>query len=264
MKRISARRGGLLAFVATVLLAGALFPVTALAAGTRDMYRMYNPNSGEHFYTAEAAERNSLAAAGWKYEGVGWVAPESSDVPVYRLYSGTDHHYTASAEERDQLVAAGWKYEGVGWYSGGDVPVYRQFNPNVNPAAPTNNSGSHNYTTSAAENDQLVAAGWRAEGVGWYAEGAGRGPTADELASLPKPPAQQPSNPGGSGSGGSGSGSGGGATNPTPAVVYWVSGGSVYHTTPDCPSLKRSHNIKSGSIQQAIAAGKGRVCRNCS
>ena len=259
MKRIAARGGGLLALVVTVLLVGVLFPVTALAAGTRNMYRLYNPNSGEHFYTAAVSERNSLAAAGWKYEGVGWVAPETSETPVYRLYSGTDHHYTTSVEERDSLVAVGWSYEGIGWYSGGSIPVYRQFNPNVNPAAPTNNSGSHNYTTSAAENDQLVTAGWKAEGVGWYAEQAGRGPTADELASLPKPPAQQPSNPGGSGSG-----SGGGTSNPIPSVVYWVSGGSVYHTTPDCPSLKRSHNMRSGTVQQAMAAGKSRVCTNCS
>lgn len=134
------------------------------------MHRLYNPNSGEHFYTASAHERDSLRRAGWKYEGVGWTAPASSRTPVYRLYSGTDHHYTASAAERDMLVRAGWKYEGVGWYSDDakGVPLYRQFNPNVNPGAPRNNSGSHNYTTSRAEHDHLVSAGWRGEGIGWY------------------------------------------------------------------------------------------------
>ena len=29
-------------------------------------------------------------------------------------------------------------------------------------------TGSHNYTASKAENDSLVTAGWRAEGVAWY------------------------------------------------------------------------------------------------
>ena len=134
------------------------------------MYRLYNPNSGEHFYTASAHERDSLRRAGWKYEGVGWTAPASSRTPVYRLYSGTDHHYTTSAAERDMLVRAGWKYEGVGWYSDDakGVPLYRQFNPNVNPGAPRNNSGSHNYTTSRTEHDHLVSVGWRGEGIGWY------------------------------------------------------------------------------------------------
>lgn len=137
---------------------------------TEPMYRIYNPNSGEHFYTASAGERNNLVNVGWRYEGIGWTAPTSSTTPVFRLYSGTDHHYTTSAFERDHLIKVGWKYEGIGWYSDDnkEVPLYRQFNPNVQPGAPRNNSGSHNYTTSKWENDQLVKVGWRAEGIGWY------------------------------------------------------------------------------------------------
>jgi hypothetical protein len=148
----------------------AQFRQMADAVSTQDMYRLYNPNSGEHFYTASIAERNSIIAAGWKYEGIGWTAPRKSNTPVYRLYSGTDHHYTTSADERDNLVSLGWKYEGIGWCSDDakGTPLYRQFNPNVNPSAPRNNSGSHNYTTSKAENDNLVSLGWRAEGIGWY------------------------------------------------------------------------------------------------
>lgn len=134
------------------------------------MYRLYNPNSGEHFYTADAAERDAIVTAGWNDEGVGWTAPDLSQTPVYRLYSGTDHHYTTSAVERDYLVSVGWSDEGVGWYSDDaqSVPLHRQFNPNVDPNAPVNNSGSHNYTISEAERDYLVGVGWRYEGVGWY------------------------------------------------------------------------------------------------
>lgn len=132
------------------------------------MYRMYNPNSGEHFYTASLPERSMLIGEGWGYEGVGWVAPYDGN-DVYRLYSGTDHHYTTNVVERDWLLSLGWEDEGVGWHSGGDVALYRQFNPNVDPLASYNNSGSHNYTTSSEENDWLVTQGWQAEGVGWYA-----------------------------------------------------------------------------------------------
>lgn len=136
------------------------------------MHRMYNPNSGEHFYTASTFERNSLVNSGWQYEGTGWLAPATSPTPVYRLYSGTDHHYTTSVEEKEYLEKQGWSYEDIGWYSADEStgePLYRQFNPNVDPSAPTNNSGSHNYTTSKMENDSLVATGWNAEGIGWYA-----------------------------------------------------------------------------------------------
>ena len=47
-------------------------------------------------------------------------------------------------------------------------------------------------------------------------------------------------------------------------LVYWVSGGEVYHSTEDCVSLARSTNIKSGTIDQAQSVGKTRVCKNCS
>lgn len=126
------------------------------------MFRIYNPNSGEHFYTASAYERTSLVRAGWRYEGVGWYAPNSG-IDVYRLYNPNagDHHYTTSAGERDNLVNAGWRYEGVGWKSGGDVPLYRQYNPNAT-------TGAHNFTRSKAENNMLVSHGWREEGIAWY------------------------------------------------------------------------------------------------
>ena len=138
---------------------------------TQIMYRLYNPNSGEHFYTADADERDNVNAAGWNYEGIGWVAPVESSTPVYRAYSGTDHHYTTDWSEIETIVAAGWTYEGIGWYSDDAlrVPLYRQFNPNVEPTAPTNNSGSHNYTVNIDENNLLVSVGWLAEGIGWYA-----------------------------------------------------------------------------------------------
>ena len=140
-------------------------PTPTPAVGTQEMYRLYNPNSGEHFYTAKVAERNALRKIGWKYEGVGWVAPVTSGTPVYRLYNDNagDHHYTVKVAERDALVKAGWIYEGIGWYSDDakGTPLYRQYNPHAA-------TGSHNYTTNKAENDALVKLGWIAEGIGWY------------------------------------------------------------------------------------------------
>lgn len=133
-----------------------------------DMYRLYNPNSGEHFYTSATGERDNLINVGWTYEGVGWQAPASSNTPVYRLYNqyGGEHHYTTSMSERDFLIANGWTYESIGWYSDDarTVPLYRQYNPNAF-------SNNHNYTTSLGENDWLVSIGWQAEGVGWYGVG---------------------------------------------------------------------------------------------
>jgi len=129
-----------------------------------DMYRLYNPWSGEHFYTADDSERDGLIGEGWDYEGVGWTAPESGD-PVYRLYNAYagDHHYTLSADERDELVYAGWDYEGLGWYSDVNrtVPLYREYNPFMDAC-------NHNYTTDYEEHMGLVALGWHDEEIGWY------------------------------------------------------------------------------------------------
>ena len=128
------------------------------------MYRLYNPNSGEHFYTSSLSERNNVIKAGWRYEGIAWYAPLQGD-PVYRLYNPVagDHHYTTSSSERDKVVSAGWIYEGVCWYSSpnGEVPLYRVYNPNAW-------TGTHHYTASTNERDNLVRLGWRDEGIGWY------------------------------------------------------------------------------------------------
>lgn len=43
-------------------------------------------------------------------------------------------------------------------------------------------------------------------------------------------------------------------------TVYWVPGGSVYHLSPNCPTLKRSNDIRSGSIS---SSGKPRCCKVC-
>ena len=139
--------------------------ITADTTSPNPMYRLYNPNSGEHFFTASSDEKDGLARLGWHYEGVGWTAPATSSTPVYRLYNknGGEHHYTTSSSEKDSLENAGWKYEGVGWYSDDAeaVPLYRLYNPNAF-------ANNHHYTTDASERDWLKGLGWRYEGVGWY------------------------------------------------------------------------------------------------
>ena len=42
--------------------------------GSQEMYRMYNPNSGEHFYTANSYERDNLKSlAGTMKVSDGWL-----------------------------------------------------------------------------------------------------------------------------------------------------------------------------------------------
>lgn len=163
----------------------------AHAAATIEMQRLYNPNSGEHFYTASTFERDHLVDVGWNHEGVGWVAPETSATPVYRLYNANagDHHYTTSVVERDHLISVGWNDEGVGWYSDDaqGVPLHRQYNPNAI-------AGSHNYTTSGFERDHLISVGWNDEGIAWYGVDMNANQDAPDNPSTPSNPST-PDNP---------------------------------------------------------------------
>ena len=155
-----------IAVAAVIVLVAFSVPAYAANSSSVDMYRLYNANSGEHFYTSDANERDDVVAAGWDYEGTGWVAPASSNEPVYRLYNPNagDHHYTMSEKERDNLKSLGWNYEGVGWYSDETktVKVLREYNPNAV-------AGAHNFTTSGDEDEYLGSVGWNREGTAWFA-----------------------------------------------------------------------------------------------
>ena len=132
--------------------------------GTEVMYRLYNPNSGEHFYTSSTIERDAVIAAGWNDEGIGWTAP-TEGIKVYRLYNSFagEHHYTSSEVERDMLVGVGWTWEEGGWYSDPNesVPLYRVYNPNAY-------ANNHHYTLDIGERDILLSLGWQDEGIGWH------------------------------------------------------------------------------------------------
>ena len=47
------------------------------------------------------------------------------------------------------------------------------------------------------------------------------------------------------------------------STVYWTSGGSVWHLSEDCGHLKRGKVIISGTVQDAMDAGKEKVCSTC-
>jgi hypothetical protein len=121
----------------------------------RAVYRLYNPNNGQHMFTSSYDEAQALSDAGWTDEGVGWKYGDGGR--VYRLYNAGsgDHFFTTGLLEVVESVMAGWKLEGVGFKQGSNTPVYRLYNKN---------SGQHFYTTNASERDSLKNNGWTDEG----------------------------------------------------------------------------------------------------
>ena len=129
------------------------------------MFRMYDPNSGEHFYTGSETERDYLVTVGWNYEGVGFTFSQTTGWPVYRLYDPVygEHLYTMDPAERDVLIAQGWNLEGIAFNSAynTEVPQYRLYNPNAK-------RGAYHFTASEAERDYLISLGWEYQGIGFY------------------------------------------------------------------------------------------------
>lgn len=131
-----------------------------IVAGEVTVYRLYDARTGEHFYTANLAERDHLTTVGWRLEGVAFTMA-THGVPVYRLYAEHGnrlHMFTANKAERDTLITAGWRYEGVAWYEPeqGKTQVHRLYNER---------NGDHLHTTNPVEYQNLKNHGWRDEGI---------------------------------------------------------------------------------------------------
>jgi uncharacterized protein YvpB len=131
------------------------------------IYRVYNPNSGEHLHTMNINERNYLVKLGWRNEGISMYVDGTGN-QLFRLYNPNsgEHFYTLNASERENLKKHGWRYEGVAWRTPTKgQAMYRVFNPNARGA------GSHHYTMLLSERNNLIKLGWRNEGIAWYTLG---------------------------------------------------------------------------------------------
>ena len=121
----------------------------------RGVYRMYNPNKGQHMFTSNYDEAQSLSDNGWNDEGIAWKYGDGGR--VYRLYNPNngDHILTTGLLEVVENVMAGCKLEGVAFKQGNNVSVYRLY---------SEGSGQHFYTASVDEKNSLINQGWKDEG----------------------------------------------------------------------------------------------------
>lgn len=139
------------------------------------IYRLYHTGKGTHFFTASAAERDSVVSKylAYVYEGVAFYTyPRQAETlkPVYRFFNQVTgaHFYTISQAEKEsiELKRPNFIYEGIAWYASttsgsGTQPLYRFFNEKT---------GTHFYTTSAAEKDSIIAKypSYIYEGIAYY------------------------------------------------------------------------------------------------
>ncbi len=134
----------------------------------QDVYRAYNPNSGDHLYTMSKDEFNYVVDKGWKNEAVAYAGYDWSTVPIYRIYNPNsgEHMFTTSQDEYFALYEATWIPEGISFGAAEQTmntqAVYRAFNPNAK------GPGSHLFTKNASEIQHLVNLGWKNEGTAYF------------------------------------------------------------------------------------------------
>lgn len=145
------------------------------------MYRLYNPNSGEHFYTSSVAEKNACVTAGWNDEGIGWYSPSTgltASTPVYRIYNTVsgEHYYTSNKAEADfiysstqrQQVCEGIFAKKAGYYVDGVGNILTDLG---------NKGKIADYAKIYPDNtgvlkDWCLVVPWRHEGVAWQSSDA--------------------------------------------------------------------------------------------
>ncbi|MGL9749732.1 hypothetical protein [Enterococcus sp. DIV0170] len=144
---------------------------TSVEASPRHaIYRLYNPNSGEHLFTPSNYERATLVNFGWNDEGIGFYGQGYTTTIkvayVYRIYNPNagDHHYTAFQDEKEHLIKVGWHDDNISLVMPATLgePVYRLYNPNAK-------AGAHHFTLLKSERDHLIKVGWKDEGIGFNA-----------------------------------------------------------------------------------------------
>ncbi|TFK71161.1 hypothetical protein BDN72DRAFT_794419 [Pluteus cervinus] len=86
------------------------------------LYRLYNPQALDHFYTASSTERDNGSGRGYIYEGItGFLWPQQvcGSVPLYGLWNEEkeDHLYTIVVVERDTAIKwQGYVSQGIVGY----------------------------------------------------------------------------------------------------------------------------------------------------
>lgn len=152
-----------------------------LNPGYSMVFRFYNSLNGSHFFSANVAERDSVRAtvASLIYEAPAFMVSPAAGAglsPVYRFMNRSTgvHFYTINESERTAVMAnPAFNYEGIAWYArqagspaAGTIEVFRFLR---------RATGTHLYTVSVAERDNIIAtraAEYAYEGVAYLAWGA--------------------------------------------------------------------------------------------
>ena len=152
-----------------------------IPAETEPMYRLYNPNSGEHLHRERRRARlpregrlspsTRLDGAEDRHPGLPALQPQRGRPPLHQFQQGERDHLLCRLEGRDRLV------------------LERHSRPSLPPVQLNAKAGAqHNHTTSKAENGSPREGWLNAEGPAGTASTGSAGTLADAYLSQAREP----------------------------------------------------------------------------
>lgn len=158
-----------------------------LTAESTSIHRMYNLNTGRHYYTLSDGERDFLVTVGWRFEkeeGFMSASPVMGATEIFRLYNRNSgvHLYTENPAVKDSILA---RFPGI-WEQHQSLGYAFSFGAPAASAAAT--AATHvAMLPSAARASAAESLGRSASGgvfIAGLVEGPGTSPTYD-LAPVP-------------------------------------------------------------------------------
>ncbi len=106
-------------------VAGIVFDATVQAPGTRPLYALFNPGTGEHFYVTNPEELDLAKRMGFvpqEWQGISCNVYDAADprpdtTPLYRFLkpgSGAGHYFATEEQDRVHAGSMGYAPEGFG------------------------------------------------------------------------------------------------------------------------------------------------------
>ena len=108
--------------------------------------RLYQPDTGDYFYTLYPSEACSAVKLGYIWDGLVMQSASGSNIiPVYRLSNSSHHYYTTDSNVRANDIYNGYNDEGVAFYA------YASSQPNSLPVYSLTDGNTVLLTDAGAE-----------------------------------------------------------------------------------------------------------------
>ena len=134
------------------------------AYGPTLIERLYQPDSGDYFYTTSSSEACGSVHLGYIWDGVVMQSATGSNaVPVYRLMNLGRHYFTIDSTVRAGDIADGFHDEGVAFYA------YSSVQTNSLPVYSLTDGPTTVLTSAGAEGQSFVGQyGYNSLGIAFY------------------------------------------------------------------------------------------------